>query len=174
MKQCNTEELYGQYRERLLSLIKSKVHDSQEAEDLLHDSFVKLQTCCDNNCECASPKSYLFRSVLNTVFDFFKKKKKEKLSFEEIMASKKWNDPIESNCDAECDLISCLNGFLKETSEENRIAYEMVDLNQNAQVQVADELGIPLPTLKSRVQRTRKFLKEKLATCCPDYLENCK
>ena len=170
MEKCNTEELYHLHRSRLLSLIQSKVEDSQKAEDLLHDSFIKLQSCCDADCECERPKSYLFRLVLNAVFDYFKKRKKDRIphpgsAVSYVVDTEKVAPP--------CDLMQCINEFLAETSLENRIAFEQVDLNQQPQVQVAEALNIPLPTLKSRVQRTRKYLKGRIEECCPDYQTKC-
>lgn len=171
MEKCNTEELYLLHRQRLLSLIQSKVEDAQKAEDLLHDSFVKLETCCTNGCECEKPRSYLFRTALNIVFDYIKRRKKQSIRFS--------NDPItaiqktkDQNVDY-CDIIPCITSLLDETSEENREAFKQVDLFQIPQVQVAKEMGIPLPTLKSRVQRTRKYLSTRLTECCPEYQENC-
>jgi len=172
MEKCNTEELYLLHRQRLLSLIQSKVEDSQKAEDLLHDSFVKLETCCANGCECEKPRSYLFRTALNIVFDYIKRRKKKATNLTVDMNS--YESQLNTNESTEsCDLISCINGFLQETSQENRKAFEMVDLLQIPQVIVAEEQGIPLPTLKSRVQRTRKFLSQRLETCCPDYQKKC-
>ena len=168
---CNTEELYVLHRQRLLSLIKSKVEDSQKAEDLLHDSFVKIETCCNNECECAQPRSYLFRTALNIVFDYIRNRKKKGVVPSSAIESIGTNE--KSVTSGKCDLLSCINSFLQETSIENRIAFERVDMLQIPQVQVAKELDIPLPTLKSRVQRTRKFLKNKLNTCCPDSQTTC-
>jgi len=172
MKKCNTEELYLLHRQRLLSLIQSKVEDSQKAEDLLHDSFIKLETCCANGCECEKPRSYLFRTALNIVFDYIKRRKKSSID-SNINLSEVEKEVSIVKKNETCDLISCLSHFLQETSEENRTAFTQVDFMQIPQVQVAEDLGIPLPTLKSRVQRTRKYLKIKLEDCCPDYKNNC-
>ena len=108
------------------------------------------------------------------IFDFFKKKKKSNLRFDSYVDVNNIKNAANNGNSKECDLLSCILGFLEETSAENRLAFEEVDLHQKPQVQVANEIGIPLPTLKSRVQRTRKFLKGKLETCCPDYSEKCK
>ena len=171
MKTCNTEELYLLHRQRLLSLIQSKVEDVQKAEDLLHDSFVKLEKCCGGGCTCEKPKAYLFRTALNIVFDYIKKRRKR--SNEVIDIPQSLNHITDQGEHSSCDLFSCINGYLDDTSQENRIAFEQVDLLQNPQVQVAEELGIPLATLKSRVQRTRKYLRKRLQTCCPDYRTKC-
>jgi len=172
MEKCNTEELYVLHRKRLLSLIQSKVEDSQKAEDLLHDSFVKLETCCANGCECEKPRSYLFRTALNVVFDYLKRRKKKIVLLNAYQSDH--SIPISRGENkTPCDVISCIFIFLQDTSEENRQAFEKVDLMQIPQVQVAKEQGIPLPTLKSRVQRTRKYLSERLTDCCPNYHENC-
>jgi len=172
MEQCNTEQLYVLHRQRLLSLIQSKVEDAQKAEDLLHDSFIKLETCCSNGCECEKPRSYLFRTALNIVFDYIRGRKKNAVDLGMNLSQIEGNETTEEK-NANCDLISCLTTFLQETSEENRMAFTQVDLMQIPQVQVAEEQGIPLPTLKSRVQRTRKYLKKRLDDCCPDSKNNC-
>ncbi len=171
MKTCVTENLYNLHRERLLNLIQSKVEDVQKAEDLLHDSFIKLQTCCESGCECERPKSYLFRLVLNTVFDYFKKRKKHRST--NLLFSTMVQDSAPTNHQDNCDLILCVNSFLNETTLDNRIAYEQVDLLQQSQVDVAKALNIPLPTLKSRVQRTRKFLKGRIEDCCQSNHARC-
>lgn len=171
MEKCNTEEMYHLYRERLLSLIQAKVEDTQKAEDLLHDSFIKLENCCDQDCECNQPRSYLFRLALNVVFDYFKKRKKDRLT--KIEFTRQIDSSNKDQSEASCDILKCINQFLTETSAENRIAYEQVDLLQKSQIEVAKSLKIPLPTLKSRVQRTRKYLKAKIENCCPDNKTKC-
>jgi len=133
MEKCNTEELYLLHRQRLLSLIQSKVEDSQKAEDLLHDSFIKLQTCCE---------SYLFRTALNIVFDYIKRRKKKAVDLKSDLTEHGGkSSPTKET--TTCDILSCINGFLDETSEENRTAFQQVDLLQIPQVQVAEELGVP-------------------------------
>ena len=174
MKECNTEELYISNRQRLLSLIQSKVQDSQKAEDLLHDSFEKIDTCCANGCVCESPRSYLFRTALNTVMDFFKKRKKENNTEANLeLISEGFSEEPQLNESEKCNLIDCVNELLEDMSEENRQAFTMVDIQQRPQVEVAEELGLSISTLKSRVQRTRKVLKHKLENCCPDFRKNC-
>lgn len=173
MKECNTEELYTSNHQRLLSLIQSKVHDNQKAEDLLHDSFEKMHACCEG-CVCESPRSYLFRTALNTVMDFFKKRKKENNTKANLkLISDDLTEEPQLNEGEKCNLIKCVNEMLKDMSEENRQAFTMVDIQQRPQVEVAKELGLSISTLKSRVQRTRKVLRQKLENCCPDFKKKC-
>lgn len=171
MKACNTEELYTAHRSRLLYLIESKVQDAQQAEDLLHDSFEKLENCCAKGCVCNRPKSYLFRMVMNAVADFFNKRKKNR-NTQSILTLVESKDPNPST--KSCELLSCLTPLLEELSEANRQAFTLVDIQQQSQVEVAKNLGISLSTLKSRVQRTRKILRHKLEVCCPDFRTTCK
>ena len=129
MKECNTKELYILHRQRLLSLIQSKVHDSQKAEDLLHDSFEKIETCCESGCVCEQPRSYLFRTALNTVMDFFKLRKKENIAETDLeLISNGVTDEFQSIGSEKCNLMTCINAFLKEMSAENRQAFTMVDV----------------------------------------------
>ena len=173
MEKCNSKELYEQHRNRLLSLIQSKVQDSQNAEDILHDSFVKLETCCQNECECEQPKSYLFKIAMNTVMDFFKRNKKKKSIENSIEPnSSNTSDKREDNSMA-CDLYECIYQNLNRMTPENREAYILVDIEEIPQKEVAERMGIPFSTLKSRVQRTRKALKKEIEHCCQNPQIDC-
>lgn len=168
---CNTEELYRLHRKRLLLLIQSKVDDAQKAEDLLHDSFEKLEQCCRSGCECERPKSYLFRMTLNLITDFFRSSRKRFTPIDHLQIKGKSVVPFEN--ESSCDLFKCIDRFLEDFSPENREAYLKVDVQQMPQIKVAQELGIPISTLKSRVQRTRKHLRKRIEDCCPDFKEKC-
>lgn len=173
MKACISEDLYKLHKDRLLALIQSKVQDTQQAEDLLHDSFERLESCCAEGCECERPKSYLFRIAMNRVMDFFKARKKEAALHSEFSMEASAITPS-NDTSKECDLLECINNSLAKMSLENRIAYTLVDIEQRSQVEVAKSLNIPLSTLKSRVQRTRKALREEFEECCPNLEVNCK
>lgn len=56
--------------------------------------------------------------------------------------------------------------FVELVPEPYREALRLTDLQDRRQTDVARELGIPLATLKSRVQRGRAHLREQLERCC--------
>lgn len=56
--------------------------------------------------------------------------------------------------------------FVELIPEPYREAVRLVDLGQRRQSDVARALGVPVATLKSRVQRGRSLLRAELERCC--------
>ena len=157
---CSTKELYPRYRRQLLDLINSRVKDQELAEDILHDSFEKIEKYCQKGASCDYPKSFIFRTVINTISDHYRQQKScSILSVDELS----WI--FENSAEQSFDVYACVSEFLKNTSTHNREAFMLVDMQQIPQTEAAQKLQIPLSTLKSRVQRTRKFLKEEFISC---------
>jgi len=78
----------------------------------------------------------------------------------------------ESPCELEVDdaaferLAQCVRPFVGMLASPYREAIELVELGGLSQVEAAARLGVPIPTMKSRVQRGRAQLRELLERCC--------
>lgn len=74
--------------------------------------------------------------------------------------------PIDPDDTAFAGLVRCVTPFVAMLPEHYREALELVELRGLTQVEAAARLGIPLSTMKSRVQRGRARLRELLEACC--------
>lgn len=63
-------------------------------------------------------------------------------------------------------LAMAIEAFLPALSPAYRTAIEEVDLRGRSQAEVARELGVPLSTLRTRVQRGRTELRRLFDLCC--------
>ena len=63
-------------------------------------------------------------------------------------------------------LAQCMTPMLDTLAPVYRDALRLVELENRRQVDVAAELGIPISTLKSRVQRGRVLLRAAFLRCC--------
>lgn len=63
-------------------------------------------------------------------------------------------------------LLACLEPFLADLPADHAQALRLTDLGGQTQVQAAAALGVPLPTLKARVQRGRKQMRASFDACC--------
>jgi RNA polymerase sigma-70 factor (ECF subfamily) len=63
-------------------------------------------------------------------------------------------------------LAACVRPFVAMLPSPYREALELVELGGMTQVAAAAQLGIPVATMKSRVQRGRAQLRESLEQCC--------
>jgi RNA polymerase sigma-70 factor (ECF subfamily) len=69
-------------------------------------------------------------------------------------------------------LAACVRPFAAMLPPPYREAIELVELGGLTQVEAASRLGIPVSTMKSRVQRGRAQLRELLEQCCAIELDS--
>lgn len=160
---CNTAYFYQSHREKLLGLILRRVACPATAQDILHDTFEKFEKCAQNGGQCAYPKSYLYRMALNLVADHYRKQKVDCLPLDD---QDEWNlREEEPPFFHSFNIYSCVLHFLPQLSPENQKAFVMADLEKIPQTEIAQNLNLPLSTLRARVQRARRYLKRELEQC---------
>lgn len=74
--------------------------------------------------------------------------------------------PEEPAADVRASLAACVSPFLEALPPEQAEALRLTDLGALKQAEAAARLGVPLPTLKARVQRGRRRLREEFEACC--------
>ena len=85
LKQGNKDalrQIYMEYKDTLLTIAASLLHDTYAAEDVLHDVFVSFASGVGKLELRMSLRSYLITSVVNRVRDKFRKKKHHMVEFE--------------------------------------------------------------------------------------------
>lgn len=63
-------------------------------------------------------------------------------------------------------LAACVVPFLSELAPEQAEALRLTDLGGLTQAQAAAQVGVPLATMKARVQRGRRRLRTTFEACC--------
>jgi len=145
----------GELRRWLISRLGNPV----DAEDLLQDVFEKAMLQGKQFCSVENARAWLFRVARNTLIDRYRMQRDQvelpdDLSFEE------------SESDAVEDLSECLPRVLSELSGDDREAITLCDLDGISQQRFADLKGISLPAAKSRLQRARKRMRQRLERGC--------
>ncbi len=64
------------------------------------------------------------------------------------------------------ELAQCLRPLINELPEKYGLPLTLADLEGKSQQQVAEQLGLSLSGAKSRVQRGREKLRQKILACC--------
>ena len=75
-------QIYLEYKDTLLTIAASLLHDTYAAEDVLHDVFVSFAGSVGKLELRVSLRSYLISSVVNRVRDRFRKKKHHTVELE--------------------------------------------------------------------------------------------
>ena len=143
----------------IYSYFLKRVHSSDIAEDLTQDVFLKIiNTRADK--EIHSLKAWIFTIAKNTLIDHYRAKKPEEKFMEE-------RHGVEANEELEYKEVSrCILSMMSSLDSEDRMLLHSIEIEQISQKSLSEKLNMNYTTLKSKVQRARKNLHNKLTSCC--------
>lgn len=141
-------------QKKLKNFVLSYTHDSDIAADIVQDVFLKVHAKISQVQEPDKLPGWIFQITRNTITDYFRKKSKS-IMLRDI----DWESDLVSLNDC---VSSCLSDMLTTLPEKYRQALEMTELKNLSQVELATTLNISYSGAKSRVQRARQMLKEKM------------
>jgi RNA polymerase sigma-70 factor (ECF subfamily) len=162
MNLTRTGLIWSKFSDRLRTFIVSKVHDKDVAEDILQEVFVRIHEKFDTLRDNEKLTSWIYQIARNLIADHFRKNKQS--------SAISGNEEDEKN--SEPDLIimeTAVNdmiGMLDELPEHYCDALCKTEIQGMSQAEYARQAGIPYSSVKTRVQRSRKMLRDMLMQCC--------
>ena len=153
-----TQEVWTQYSNEIKYFILSKVKDGAIADDIVQETFLKIHTKLHTLRDLNKLKPWIFSIARNSVLDHFKKTNQ---TFE--IANFESETEIEEDSHTEKD---CLRGILIGLPKKYRDPIFLSDIKGLKQSEVAKQLGVPIPTAKSQIQRARKLIAQGFMDCC--------
>jgi len=159
-------ELVNRYKDKLVNFLFRYTGDRDDAEDYAQDTFLKLYKSKHLYREIAKFSTWFYTIALNTVKTNIKKKSKyQTLSISDYDPEndKDFDLPDESynpddivNTNIEMEVIQEAINSLNEIFKEVIILRDIEDLEYD---EIAKITGLPLGTVKSRINRGREKLK---------------
>ena len=156
------EKLYIRYAGKMKSVAYRYTGNRDEAEDVLHDAFIKVYEKINSLKDNSLFEGWLRRIVVNQALDFLKAKKK----LREIT-----NESVQLNANSESEERSPYEGIssreLMETLEKLPMGYKMIFnlcvIDGFQHKEVAERLGISEGTSKSQLAKAKLFLRNLLS-----------
>ena len=145
--------------------------DSDDAKDLLQDTYLKAFRFIDSFQQGTNAKAWLFRILKNSFINDYRKKSKEpsKVDYQEVETFYNSEDVdrqitpdlrVEALQDMIGDEISVA---LNSLDVDFRTVIILCDLEGFKYEEMAKILDIPIGTVRSRLHRARNLLKDKLS-----------
>ncbi|NRD19575.1 sigma-70 family RNA polymerase sigma factor [Winogradskyella eckloniae] len=153
-----TKEVWGNYAEDVQHFILSKVKNTSITEDILQDTFIKVHTKLHTLKDETKLKPWVFSIARYTILDYFRTSKQE-LPVEDLELEAEPEPEAHSEQD-------CLRGIIKSLPKKYRDPLFLSDIKGLKQQEVANQLHLPLPTVKSQIQRARQQIAEGFMDCC--------
>jgi RNA polymerase sigma-70 factor (ECF subfamily) len=153
--QAHEGELRGYLRHRL--------SDTDAADDVLQDVFVKAMRQGQGFCTLDNPRAWLFQVARNALVD------RLRVAHPHVPLTDELADtlPLDAQPVAPIDaLADCLSRTLGELPADDAAILRACDLEGQTQRAFAEARGLSLPAVKSRLLRARQRLRERLTQAC--------
>ena len=148
--------------DRLRVYVSRRVNPG-DADDVVQSVMVKLLERRDAIGR-DSVRAWLFTVTRNAIAEYYRQQRPAiDLDTFGDLPERAGADPADRTIG---ELSDCLDPMLRMLSEPDAEVLRRIDLHGEAQTGLAVSLGIPLSTLKSRVQRARTKLRAAFDACC--------
>jgi len=154
------QELVDRYKSRLVNVIYRMLGDQNEAEDLVQETFLRVWTHRQDYDFSYCLSTWIYTIALNLAKNELRKRRKFKF-FSLLDMSEKGIEIPDPKLGPSA-LGHMLEGAIAKLPATYKEAFLLRDVEQLPYEEVAQILGVPLGTVKSRVNRARAVLKDEL------------
>jgi RNA polymerase sigma factor (sigma-70 family) len=156
------ETLYARHRQPLWSFIRQFVADAQLAEEVLQDTLVALWRSAGSFRGEAQVSTWLFAIARRQAYTHLRRRRPVPVDATEG-APVADPEPSPDRVVAARDELQRVSGWLGELSTELRETLLLALAGDLSYPEIAEVLGVPLGTVKSRVANARRQLAAKIA-----------
>lgn len=164
------DEIYEVFEPRIRRYLMRLVGEN-EAQDLTQEVFFKVSQALGSFRQESKLSTWIYRIARNTALDrvrspAFQDSARQALSNDVAM------DAVEPPVDQQLirrEMNECIRGFIEDLPADYGSVLVLGELDELTDRQIAERLGINLPTVKIRLHRGRKRLMGDLGKHCNFY-----
>lgn len=152
--------IVDRYKDRLMNVLTRMLSSAEEAEDIVQETFVRVYNHRQsfNFKHCFS--TWIYTIALNLGRNELRRRKKFK--FYEISDMKGNEAELSVDMKVPNRIPEVLEEAVSSLPEKYKTAFILRDVQELPYEEVAKILSVPLGTVKSRVNRARMMLRDKL------------
>jgi RNA polymerase sigma-70 factor (ECF subfamily) len=159
-------ELVKRYKDRLFNFVLRYFNNAEQAEDVVQDTLIKLYTHASYYKNVAKFSTWIFTIAKNNALTELRKNKRKQTDSlwtddGKVIDINSKEESLESKVQNEI-AIDQLNKFLDEIPENFRMAVVLRDFQELSYEEISTILEIPIGTIKSRINRGRIQLAQKM------------
>lgn len=157
------ETAFREFRQALSRFLSKRLDNPDDVQDLLQEVFVRVVRNESALREAKIPLAWLYSVTRSVLVDHYRKKGRMSLQLSDVTQALGVPDNLENS---NSEIEKCLLPLVKNLPEKYRTVLVCTDLEGQRQVEYAQELGLNISTVKSRIQRGRNMLKQSILSCC--------
>ncbi len=143
-------------RSKITHFLRSRVNDEDLIKDLVQDTVLKVLTK-GNNMDIRNLEAWAVQIAKNALIDHYRRANKN--------LPENFNSIGEYNYLTD-EILTCQKQFIDELDPESRYLINEIDIKGKSQKDVAGIMGIAYPSLRSKIQRARKRIKQRFEETC--------
>ncbi|MEV6340725.1 sigma-70 family RNA polymerase sigma factor [Nocardia vinacea] len=160
------EQLWRDFSSDLWAFIARRVPRPEDADNILSIVFLRMAKSLDNLRDQDRLLGWMYAITRNAITDYYRSAPHRRELPVDAVPDNPSNAELDTDEAAQKELASCLVPMLSGLPAEQAAAVKMVDLDARTHAAAAEQAGISVSGMKSRVQRGRAALHAQLHACC--------
>lgn len=176
------EQLIEAYQKKVYNLALRMTGNQEDAADLAQEAFIRVFRSISGFKEQSSFSTWIYRITTNVCLDEIRKRKNRKvISIDEDIHMDDGemkrqivsDDPLPDKMAERAELRNIVNDAINSLPEDQKVVITLRDLNGLSYEEIAQVLGIPGGTVKSRINRARQALRNVLLSRTELLTDDC-
>lgn len=167
------QEIVRRYRNQITNYVYRMIDDYDRAVDIAQETFVRVYVNVDRYQATFSFSTYIYRIAHNLAITELRQRKRRRLIPLPTFFSDKESEEVEVELPDHGQMLAddaliaderrrAVTTAIASLPEKYRAALVLCDLEEKSYEEISEVLGLPTGTVKSRINRARNLLKEKL------------
>jgi RNA polymerase sigma-70 factor (ECF subfamily) len=158
------EQIYHDYEQTMYHTAFAVLHNKQDAEDAVHEAFVRIITDIDRltSVKKEKRKSFVIIVVKNIAIDTYRRRQRETVGAEDISDMDIADDFSIEQAISDSTDRDILMKAVNKLPEKQQEVLTMKFFHEVSTADIADMLGIDVSAVRKRIARAEKNLYEIL------------
>ena len=160
--------LVNRYKDKLINFIYHYLKDSESAEDVVQETMIKLYQKKHYYKEIAKFSTWLYTIAKNLANTELRKRKNRKITLlshfsKDDKTYEIPSDDLEIGQQVQTDVVNeIIKNAVNQLSEKFKTVIILRDIQEISYEEISEIIGIPIGTVKSRINRARLQLQVEL------------
>lgn len=155
-------ELVFRYQDRLLNFVGRIVIDQETAEELIQETFLRVFNQKHSYTPDFAVSTWMYTIALNLARSELRKRKLRRFLSLDFLKEESDIEIADKTSFTGESLAPILQKAIDNLPEDYKTAFILCDIQRLPYQQIAEILRVPVGTVKSRINRARAMLRDKL------------